>query len=85
MGFEDIKEFIKFSLCCVFMLTILIAPCVCLVNLAEKKSCSNYQEISGKPTKHYFLGGCFVSTENGWLNMDQYNSVLIAREGLQSK
>ena len=65
-----------------FFLMMIILP---IIFLWEQKSCSNYELITNRTTKHVFFGGCFVETPNGWLTKNEYGQVIIAREGLLNK
>ncbi len=83
MDLDDFIEAMKIIFFIVLVIVVGFGSGVSLVNYAEKKTCSKYQEVSDKETRHEFFGGCYVKTGNGWLTMDQYNSVLVAKEGLQ--
>ena len=80
--YEDEKIMaIKFVIAFFVLAFISIAPII----MADKKACSNYQEITKRQTEYFICGGCFVNDGDTWLKMDEYKSVIAAREGLKNR
>lgn len=55
------------------------------VEYHQRYMCESYQEVTGRKTKWVFMDTCYIKTETDWLTRKEYNSVLVAREGLQSR
>ena len=73
--YNETKEDIKFGL---LILALLVGAAVSILGASywmTKTSCSSYGEMVQKETKFKFLPGCFVKTEKGWVNLDQYRII----------
>ena len=64
---------------------ILAFICIMPIYVLDKKACTNYQEITKRQTEYFICGGCFVNDGDVWLKMDEYKSVITARDGLKNR
>jgi hypothetical protein len=46
-----------------------------LINVAYGASCSRYGNIVGADHKYDFWAGCFIDTDSGWVNIDNYREL----------
>ncbi len=64
------------------LLVLLIAAAILLNATIGPKQCSNYEQVTGRDTQWRFFGGCFVQGRDKWYTMDEYKSVIAAKESL---
>jgi len=63
----------------VFCLFIGLFACISMV---EKNQCASYEQVTGRNTQWRFFGGCYVQGRDKWYTMDEYKSVIAAKESL---
>ena len=71
--------FILGAISCFFCFIFGMTECI------DYKSCTIYEQVTGRSTQYKIFGGCFIETESGWLTKSEYSQVIIAREGLTQK
>jgi len=52
-----------------------------ILNWHMSYTCSNYQKMTGKPTKYMITDACYVKTPLGWQRYDEYITRSITNKG----
>ena len=68
------------------MVLLPIAAFICLFAFVSDRylnyQCNNYQQLTGKTTRHVRLDACYIKTEKGFQRWDEYKIRAAASEGL---
>ena len=68
-----------------FCAVMLIAGAMFGINALEARSCRLYGEQTGRPTAFQWFDACYVETPSGVHTRNEYQQIIIAREGLGAR